>query len=242
MTDIPQHIAVIMDGNGRWAQKQRKPRIAGHKAGFERAREIVQACAERGVQALTLFAFSSENWSRPATEVSALLELFAKALQWEVKKLHKHNIRIQFIGDRERFSASLQGAMSNAEQLTKGNSAMTLVLAVNYGGHWDLWQAALRLAKQAIEDGRSVDDLSIDDYTQHLSLAKLPVPDLFIRTSGEQRISNFCLWDLAYTELYFTDTYWPDFNDHELTLALTWFQSRQRRFGKTAEQVEQNLA
>jgi undecaprenyl diphosphate synthase len=236
-TGIPRHIAIIMDGNGRWAQKRLMPRAVGHQAGVKAVRKIVEHCVREGVEVLTLFAFSSENWRRPPEEVSLLMELFMATLQTEIDKLHQNNIRLRFIGDRSRFSEALQKKMAEGEAQTRDNTALTVVIAVNYGGRWDLCQA-FRAVNQKISAGelraQDIDESLID---RHLSTAGLPEPDLFIRTGGEQRVSNFLLWQLAYTELYFTDTLWPDFDQKSLEEAILSFKGRQRRFGHTGEQV-----
>ena len=234
---VPRHIAIIMDGNGRWAQKRFMPRAIGHQAGVKAVRKIVEHCTQEGIEVLTLFAFSSENWRRPPEEVSLLMELFMSTLQGEIDRLDRNNIRLRFIGDRSRFSEPLQKKMTEGEAQTRGNSAMTVVIAVNYGGRWDLCQA-FRTVQQKITDGE-IDAQDIDEnlINRHLSTADLPEPDLFIRTGGEQRVSNFLLWQLAYTELYFTDTLWPDFDPKALEEAIASFKGRQRRFGHTGEQV-----
>ena len=236
---IPRHIAIIMDGNGRWAKKRHLPRIAGHRAGVEAVRRVVEVCAKRGIVALTLFAFSSENWRRPAQEVGLLMELFFTALQRETRSLHKNNVRLRIIGDRDLLGAKLQQAIIDAENLTAGNTGLHVTIAANYGGRWDVVQAARRIAAQ-VRDG-NLDAAAIDEqlFGQYLALSDLPEPDLFIRTGGEQRISNFLLWQLAYTELLFTDIPWPDFDAGALDAALASFASRERRFGKTSEQVQQ---
>jgi len=215
------------------------PRFAGHRAGVEAVRGIVRACAERGIEVLSLFAFSSENWRRPAQEVSRLMDLLLSAMQREAVKLHENNVRVRFIGERSAFSAKLRQQMDATESLTGENTGLTLVIAVNYGGRWDLTQAARAIASRL--DSGELDAAEIDEDTiaDHLALHDLPEPDLFIRTGGEQRISNFLLWNLAYTELYFTDTLWPDFDEPAFELALASFRMRQRRFGRTGEQVEQ---
>ncbi len=236
---IPRHIAIIMDGNGRWAKKRHMPRVAGHRAGVESVRAIIQRCGELNVEVLTLFAFSSENWRRPEKEVGLLMELFIMALQRESKKLREGKVRLKVIGDLSRFSDKLRKEIKKAEDLTKENTGLELVIAANYGGRWDITQAVQSVAsqvKQGVIDADAVTEAHIEKY---LSLAGLPEPDLFIRTGGEQRISNFLLWQLAYSELYFTDILWPDFNKDELNIALEWFAGRQRRFGRTGDQVEQ---
>ncbi len=235
----PRHIAIIMDGNGRWAKQRHMPRVAGHRAGVESVRAIVQRCGELGVQVLTLFAFSSENWRRPEKEVGLLLELFVMALQRESKKLDKRNVRLKVIGDLSRFSDKLCAEISKAETMTADNNGLQLVVAANYGGRWDIGQAVKTIAGQVQAGKLDAAVVSESLIEQHLSLAGLPEPDLFIRTGGEQRISNFLMWQLAYSELYFTDTLWPDFNKEELNIALEWFAGRQRRFGRTGDQVEQ---
>lgn len=235
---LPQHIAIIMDGNGRWAQRRHLPRIAGHRAGLETVRTIVKACGEKGIQVLTLFAFSSENWQRPAQEVSYLMELFFTVLQNEVAKLHKNNVQLRVVGNCERFSHKLREQIAAAEALTASNSGLKLVIAADYGGRWDIVEAAQKVAREVEQGLMKVADITPHRFTSYLSLADLPEPDLFIRTSGEQRISNFMLWQLAYTELYFTDVLWPDFTVAVFEDALTFFASRQRRFGFTSEQVE----
>lgn len=234
---IPKHIAIIMDGNGRWAKQRLLPRTAGHREGTKAVRRVVQACAERGVQVLTLFAFSSENWRRPASEVSLLMDLFMITLRSEIKRLHSNNIRVRFIGDRQAFADKLQARMAAAEALTAHNTGLTVVIAANYGGQWDIAQAAQRLAEQVLAGQLAPQDISAERLGQQLSLADLPAPDLFIRTGGEQRISNFLLWQLAYTELYFTERYWPEFDAELLEQAIADYSSRERRFGQISEQL-----
>ena len=236
---MPRHIAIIMDGNGRWAKQRMMPRFAGHKAGVEAVRGVAESCAKKGVEVLTLFAFSSENWRRPAKEVGLLMDLLHTALGREVKRLHDNNVRLRFIGDRTAFSEKLQSRLLEGEATTKDNTGLDLVVAVNYGGRWDIAHAARTIARQVEEGSIKVDDIDEDLFASYLSLRGLPEPDLFIRTGGEQRISNFLLWQLAYTELFFTDTLWPDFSDRTLDQALDSFARRQRRFGQTSEQLEQ---
>ncbi|BBJ22744.1 polyprenyl diphosphate synthase [Candidatus Nitrotoga sp. AM1P] len=231
---VPRHIAIIMDGNGRWAKQRYLPRIAGHQRGVETVREIVKACRELGVEYLTLFAFSSENWRRPADEVTFLMQLFLKMLEREVFKLHENNIRLKIIGDRSRFDAKLNQCILDAEQLTTGNASLTLTVAADYGGRWDIMQATQKML-QARPD--LVGGFNEEDLEAYLSMHYAPKPDLFIRTGGEQRISNFLLWQLAYTELYFTDTLWPAFDGEALKLAIQSYYARERRFGRTSEQV-----
>ncbi|ALP53112.1 hypothetical protein Tel_08045 [Candidatus Tenderia electrophaga] len=236
---IPRHIAIIMDGNGRWAKRRHMPRVAGHRAGVESVRAIVRRCGELDVKVLTLFAFSSENWRRPEQEVGLLMELFMLALQRESKRLHQNNVRLRIIGDLSRFSGKLRGEVDKAEALTQDNTGLQLAIAANYGGRWDITQAVKTIAGRIAAAEIAAEAVSEDLIHQQLCLADMPEPDLFIRTGGEQRISNFLLWQLAYSELYFTDTLWPDFNKDELDAALHWFASRQRRFGRTGDQVEQ---
>jgi undecaprenyl diphosphate synthase len=235
---LPQHIAIVMDGNGRWAKKRHLPRVAGHRKGKEAVQRIVKACAEKGIQVLTLFAFSTENWCRPEAEVKALLDLFLKALAQEAKKLHEQNIRLRMIGDTGKFDEQLLAQMSQAQALTANNTGLTLVIAVDYGGRWDIVQAAKKIIEQTVEQGVSPATVTEDMFASYLSCADLPDPDLFIRTSGEQRISNFLIWQLAYTELFFTDLLWPDFDQTALDEALAFYAMRQRRLGATAEQLE----
>jgi undecaprenyl diphosphate synthase len=236
--DLPRHVAVIMDGNGRWARSRGLPRIAGHRRGAESVRALVQACGERGIPYLTLFAFSSENWRRPATEVKLLLELFLKALDNEVQKLHENGVRFRVIGEIDRFGEKIATRIRESEELTRNNQQLTLTIAANYGGRWDIAQATRRLAMAAAAGEIDPASITPESIEPHLSMAGLPEPDLFIRTGGEQRISNFLLWQLAYTELYFTEALWPDFDRTQFELALTSFAGRQRRFGRTGEQVE----
>ena len=237
--NLPRHIAIIMDGNGRWAKNRLMPRFAGHKAGVEAVRSVVENCARKGVEVLTLFAFSSENWRRPAKEVGLLMDLLHSALGREVKRLKENNVQLRFIGDRSAFSEKLQSRLRDGEQETRDNTGLTLVVALNYGGMWDIAHAA-RLIASRVKDGEvDVQDVNEEMFATYLSVSDLPNPDLFIRTGGEMRISNFLLWQLAYTELYFTETLWPDFNEQTLNEALASFARRQRRFGRTSEQVEQ---
>ncbi|WP_455203453.1 isoprenyl transferase [Kaarinaea lacus] len=235
---LPRHIAIIMDGNGRWAKAKGQPRFMGHKAGVEAVREIVKTCAEKGIEVLTLFAFSSENWRRPEKEVSLLMELLYTALSREVNKLHKNEVRLRIIGDHSVFSDKLQKRLAESEVLTQKNEGLTLVVAVNYGGRWDICQAAQKVAQRVEVGELRASDVNSEVLESYLSLHDLPEPDLFIRTGGEQRVSNFLLWQLAYSELYFTDTLWPDFNADSLDEAIASFSKRQRRFGRTGEQVE----
>jgi undecaprenyl diphosphate synthase len=234
----PRHVAIIMDGNNRWARRRGLPGVSGHKAGVDAVRAVVETCAKANVEVLTLFAFSSENWRRPQDEVGALMRLFMVALRREVRKLHKNNIRLQIIGDRSRFSPLLQENMQIAEELTAGNTRMRLVVAVNYGGHWDITEATRRLAVRVAQGELKPEDITETLVQSQLCMGMLPMPDLLIRTGGEQRISNFLLWQLAYTELYFADIYWPDFKHEEMKRALEAYSHRQRRFGQTDEQLE----
>jgi undecaprenyl diphosphate synthase len=233
----PRHIAIIMDGNGRWARKRFMPRVAGHGRGVESVRTVIRACMERGVTHLTLFAFSSENWRRPADEVSFLMQLFMRSLQKEVDRLHQNGIRFCVIGDLDRFDRGLVEMIRQAEELTAGNEKLTLTVAANYGGRWDILQAVTRMLAK-FPDRRS--GFTEAELSAELAQSFAPEPDLFIRTGGEQRISNFLLWQLAYSELYFTDTLWPDFDEAALDLAIRSYQSRERRFGRTSEQVRKD--
>ena len=234
---MPKHIAIIMDGNGRWATQQNKPRTAGHKAGVDALRSTIEVCASYHVEVLTVFAFSSENWGRPATEVKILMDLFMLTLKRQAKRLDKNNIRLKIIGDTSKFSLSLQKKIKDVEELTADNSGLLLVIAANYGGQWDIEQASFRMIEYASAEKLALSDLNISNF---LSTAGMPDPDLFIRTGGEQRVSNFLLWQIAYSELYFTTTLWPDFNKEELDLAIKHYSSRQRRFGKTSEQINES--
>jgi undecaprenyl diphosphate synthase len=231
---MPQHIAVIMDGNGRWARKRFLPRVAGHKRGMDAVLELVKACVDHNIAYLTLFAFSSENWRRPADEVSFLMSLFIQGLKREVAKLHENNIKLVLIGDRTRFNAELIEQIEISERLTANNTGLTLSIAANYGGRWDILQAVNKMHSAM---PAHVGDFDEEHLASHLAMHYAPEPDLFIRTGGEKRISNFMLWQLAYTELYFTDTLWPDFNESAFNLALASYQNRERRFGRTSEQV-----
>jgi len=234
---MPRHIAIIMDGNGRWAQKRFMPRAVGHQAGVKAVRKIVEHCARQGVEVLTLFAFSSENWRRPKEEVSLLMSLFVETLQSEIDTLDKNGIRLRFIGDRSAFPDILQHKMAEGEAQTKNNKALTVVIAANYGGHWDMCQAFQKVVDKMAAGELSKQPISPELIEGHLSTVGLPCPDLFIRTGGEQRVSNFLLWQLAYTELYFTETLWPDFDQNSLDNAINSFKGRQRRFGHTGEQI-----
>ena len=231
---MPRHVAIILDGNGRWAKKRFLPRFSGHTKGVEMVRETVRSCLELGVEYLTLFAFSSENWRRPQEEVSLLMQLFVKALEQEVDKLDRNSVRLRVIGDLSRFDTRLQGLIRSAEERTAANSRLHLTIAANYGGRWDIMQAVnAMLAAQPEKRAGWVEG----DLEPFLSMHFAPEPDLFIRTGGEERISNFLLWQLAYTELYFTTTLWPEFDRAEFDLAIASYQSRERRFGRTSEQL-----
>lgn len=235
---LPQHIAVIMDGNGRWAKAKGKARVFGHKAGVEAVRRTVSTANRLGIKVVTLFAFSSENWRRPEDEVSLLMELFMTVLGREVKRLHKNNIRLCIIGDKSRFSARLQKKIAAAELLTEGNTGLVLNVAANYGGQWDILQATKQMMQRVIDQQLDIESLTEQDLAQGLVTQGLPNVDLLIRTSGECRISNFMLWQTAYAELYFTEQHWPDFDEQSLVNAVAWFVNRERRFGCTGEQIQ----
>jgi undecaprenyl diphosphate synthase len=236
--EVPNHIAVIMDGNGRWARKRFLPRVAGHKRGVETVRDLVKQCAKLKVKYLTLFAFSSENWRRPEDEVSFLMSLFMDALKREVTKLHENNIRLILIGDRSKFNEALITQIKEAEKLTAKNTGLTLTIAANYGGRWDILNATNQMiSKNASNNPSKSAAFTEEDLAPHLSMSYAPEPDLFIRTGGEKRVSNFLLWQLAYTEFYFTDTLWPDFDAKAFQLSIQSYQQRERRFGRTSEQL-----
>ena len=235
---LPRHVAIIMDGNGRWAKQRYLPRPAGHRAGVGAVRSTVEQCIAKGIEVLSLFAFSSENWRRPAAEVSLLMELFIASLERETQKLHKNGVRMRIIGDHTAFAPVLQQKIAEAEALTAGNQGLTLVIAANYGGRWELTEAVKKLAAEVQAGRLDCADISANLIESHLALADLPEPDLFIRTGGEQRISNFMLWQLAYTELYFSPLLWPDFDERAFEQALESFALRQRRFGYTGDQIE----
>jgi len=230
---VPRHVAIIMDGNGRWATKRLLPRVAGHVKGVEAVRGVVEASATRGIEYVTLFAFSSENWRRPEEEVSLLMRLFVTALEREVSKMHANNIRLKVVGDLSRFDMKLQDMIANAERKTANNTRLTLTVCANYGGRWDIMQATSKM----VAANPGVTEFTEDMLAPHLAMAYAPEPDLFIRTGGEERISNFLLWQLAYSELYFTDTFWPDFSAQSLDAAIASYQRRERRFGQTGDQV-----
>lgn len=235
----PEHIAIIMDGNGRWAKKRKLPRVAGHRAGVKTLRVLIEHSVKIELKAMTVYAFSRENWQRPEKEVDLLMDLFMTALNSEVKDLHKNNVSLRFIGDRTSFSDKLQNSINKSEALTANNSGLCLNVAANYSGRWDITQACQSISNDIASNNLTVDDIDEALISDKLSLAQHQDPDLFIRTGGEQRISNYLLWQQAYTELYFTDCLWPDFDVEQFDLALDWFDKRQRRFGKTSEQIEQ---
>ncbi|MCG3722744.1 di-trans,poly-cis-decaprenylcistransferase [Vibrio cincinnatiensis] len=235
---LPKHIAIIMDGNGRWAKAQGKPRVFGHKNGVSAVRKTISTSAKLGIKAVTLFAFSSENWRRPEEEVGVLMELFISVLSTEVKKLHKNNLRLRIIGDKSRFSERLQSKIAQAEALTQDNTGMVINIAANYGGKWDITQAVRDIAAQVSRGDLLLEEIDEAVVASHLTMADLPEVDLLIRTSGECRISNFMLWQLAYAEMYFTPVFWPEFGEESLIEAVTWFVNRERRFGCTGEQIK----
>jgi undecaprenyl diphosphate synthase len=237
-SSIPNHIAIVMDGNGRWAKTRMMPRVAGHKRGVDAVKRTVQACCELGVGHLTLFAFSSENWRRPPEEVSLLMRLFIRVLRKDVEAMHRENICLRIIGDISAFEPELQAAIAAAQRLTKNNSRLYLNIAANYGGRWDILQAIKSMLKSKPELANNPDLISESSLSSHLCLQGSPEPDLFIRTGGEQRISNFLLWQLAYTEFYFTDKFWPDFSKPMLLEAIDSYNNRERRFGRTSEQIQ----
>jgi undecaprenyl diphosphate synthase len=233
--EVPRHLAIIMDGNGRWARKRFMPRVAGHKRGVDILRKVIRACIDRGIEYLTVFAFSSENWRRPPEEVSFLMNLFVAALNEEVARLHENGIRLKVVGDLSRFEPRLRELIEAGERRTAGNSRLMLTIAANYGGRWDILQATNRLAREHPE---KCGNWTEADLAPYLALADAPEPDLFIRTGGEQRISNFMIWQLAYTELYFTDRLWPEFDAKTLDAAIASYRRRERRFGRTSEQLQ----
>ncbi|MEI7426573.1 MAG: isoprenyl transferase [Betaproteobacteria bacterium] len=238
-TIIPRHVAIIMDGNGRWANQRFLPRVAGHSKGLDTVREIVEQCSVHGIEYLTLFAFSSENWRRPKEEVSFLMNLFFKALDKEVARLHVNNIRLRLIGDMTEFPKNIQKRVTEAERLTEKNTGLVLTIAANYGGRWDI----LNATRQALIENPNTNPADINEAWLHpyLAMSYAPEPDLFIRTGGEQRVSNFLLWQLAYTEMYFTETFWPDFDTKAFSASLEWYRKRERRFGQTGLQVLENV-
>jgi len=238
MPEIPGHIAIVMDGNGRWAKKRNRPRTMGHQAGLKALRAVIEHCVQVGVDTLTVFAFSSENWNRPAGEVSRLMELFLRALDKEANELHENGICLRFIGEKTAFKSNIQSKMSDAENLTRDNTRMVVNIAVNYGGRWDITQAARRIANEVALGSLSVDSIDEAEFGKFLALSNSSDPDLFIRTGGEMRISNFLLWQSAYTEFFFTPVLWPDFDNHTIDDAITAYQSRERRFGRTSDQLK----
>jgi undecaprenyl diphosphate synthase len=235
---IPGHIAIVMDGNGRWAKKRNRPRSMGHQAGLKALKKTIRNCVRLGIKTLTIFAFSSENWNRPEGEVSRLMEIFLRALDKEVDELHKNGVCVRFIGELTTFKPVIQAKMLAAQTLTADNNKLIANVAVNYGGRWDITQAARRMAKAVADGSLSLDEVNEPDFANFLALASSPDPDLFIRTGGEMRISNFLLWQSAYTEFYFTSVLWPDFDEQSLDQAIAAFQSRERRFGQTSDQVK----
>ena len=240
--ELPKHVAIIMDGNGRWAQQKHKPRVWGHKNGVESVRQSVSFCREQGIEALTLFAFSSENWRRPQTEVSTLMELFMMVLTKEVKKLHRNDVRLKILGDTRRFSDKLQQKIADAEALTRNNQSLMLNIAANYGGRWDIAQAARLAAQECLDKGDSLDCIDEHCLDRHIGLHDQPPLDLLIRTGGDFRISNFLIWQAAYAELYFTDVLWPDFSQDVFRQAINCYVERERRFGFTGDQVKAQMA
>jgi undecaprenyl diphosphate synthase len=239
VSEVPAHIAVIMDGNGRWANARKLPRVVGHERGVAALRTVVEACMRQGVRYLTVFAFSSENWRRPEDEVSFLMKLFLKALQKEVRELKANGVRLRVIGDRAAFNETLRQAISSAEAATEENDRFNLTVAANYGGRWDILQATRKMLDRnpaLVQPGAVIGE---ELLSPHLSMAFAPEPDLFIRTGGEERISNFLIWQLAYTEFYFTQSFWPDFGEPELTMAIESYRRRERRFGRTSAQLAQ---
>lgn len=235
---IPTHIAIVMDGNGRWANKRLLPRSAGHREGVKATRNIIELCGKAGVKILTLFAFSSENWQRPQKEVASLMGLFVSSLEQEIQQLRENGVQLHFIGDCTRFNQELQDKIKEAEKVTVNNHDFILNIAANYGGRWDIVQASKKLCQQVLDNNLSINEIDEQQLSQNLSTQSLPEPDLLIRTAGEQRISNFLIWQLAYTELYFTDVLWPDFDEKQLQLALASYAKRKRKFGLTQEQLD----
>lgn len=238
--DIPEHVAVIMDGNGRWARSRGLPRAAGHRAGAKVTHDFVEAVSDAGVSALTLFAFSSENWQRPASEVRLLMDLLRRTIRKELVSLHANNVRMQFIGNRRRFSTALLDEMVNAERRTADNTGLRLLIAVDYGGRWDIVSRAQSLARACMRGELDPAEIEEENFSAGLSLGGVSPPDLFIRSGGEHRISNFLLWDLAYSELFFSDVLWPDFRRHHLEEALAWYAGRERRFGRVPGSAAQS--
>lgn len=238
ISSVPRHVAIIMDGNGRWASSRKKARHSGHRAGVKSVRLSVETAAQRGVEYLTLFAFSSENWARPVDEVGRLMSLFVEALRREVDELHRNNVRLNFVGAREQLNKGLREKITEAEKKTADNNGLRLTVAIAYGGRWDIIEATKAIARRVESGSLTADAIDEAEFVKGLQLADVPDPDLLIRTGGETRISNFLLWNLAYAELWFTDVLWPEFDANEFDNALAYFASRQRRFGNTGEQVE----
>ncbi len=236
-SDVPRHVAIIMDGNGRWASGKDKPRHSGHRAGVKSVRLSVETAAERGIEYLTLFAFSSENWSRPKAEVSALMSLFVDALRREVDELHRNNVKLKFVGALGELNAKLRDKMTQSEQKTAGNTGLCLTVAIAYGGRWDIIEASKAIARRITDGSLRIDDINDEEFAAELQLSEVPDPDLLIRTGGEQRISNFLLWNLAYAELWFTDVLWPEFDAAVFDQALSFYAGKQRRFGHTGDQI-----
>ncbi len=237
-SSIPRHVAIIMDGNGRWAKNKKKPRHSGHRAGVKAVRKSVETAAERGIEHLTLFAFSSENWSRPEDEVSSLMNLFIEALRREVEELHRNNVKLKFVGALNELSAGLKQKISDSEDKTSLNTGLCLTVAIAYGGRWDIIEASKAIAGRVADGSMQIDEIDDEVFASALQMADTPDPDLLIRTGGEQRISNFLMWNLAYSELWFTDVLWPEFDAAVFDEALAFYASKQRRFGHTGDQVE----
>lgn len=242
ISDIPEHVAIIMDGNGRWATRRHLPRTAGHVKGVQAVRRVVEACGRRGVRYLTLFAFSSENWRRPQEEVSLLMRLFVQALEREIDKLDGQGVRLRVIGDLSPFEPRLRELIEQAQARTAHHDRLHLSICANYGGRWDILQATQRMLRESPQLAARPQDIDEAALARHLSMAWAPEPDLFVRTGGEQRISNFLIWQLAYTELFFTDLYWPDFGAEQLEQAFEWYRTRERRFGRTSAQLQGGAA
>ena len=236
--NVPRHVAIIMDGNGRWASGKSKPRHAGHRAGVKSVRSVVEAASQRGVEYLTLFAFSSENWARPEEEVNRLMRLFVDALRREVDELHRNHVKVTFIGALDRLQPALRDKISQAEEKTAGNTGLQLIVAIGYGGRWDIIEASRAVAKKVADGALQVDEIDETEFARSLQLGTTPDPDLLIRTGGEQRISNFLLWNLAYAELWFTDVLWPEFDAKHFDEALLFYSGKQRRYGHTGDQVK----
>lgn len=235
---MPRHVAIIMDGNGRWAKSRNKARHSGHRAGVKAVRQTVETAAEHGIQFLTLFAFSSENWARPEEEVSSLMHLFVEALRREVEELHRNNIKLKFVGALSELSSSLREKIAKSEQRTANNTGLNLTIAIAYGGRWDIVEASKSIARRVADGSLLLDQIDDAEFSAELQLANIPDPDLLIRTGGEQRISNFLLWNLAYAELWFTEVLWPEFDKSAFDTALSFYVGKQRRFGHTGDQIE----